>query len=412
MQSRFFRQQRNVKIFSNVSWFFVSLVLAFIIWFVAETENDPIEQRLLRNIPIQVDVSDDFIVTSRSRTAASIDIRAQQSILSLLTSDDIIVRADLTDFLEGTYTVPLETRIARSAIADTSPTQITVTLERIQSQQKPLRALITEQPPTGFSFQVQPLELSQAEVLGPASTLEEVVEVVAEIDLTNQRNPIQQDFRLVALNENGNRVAGVTIEPANIAIAVDIFQDDAIKQITVLPDINTDTLPEGYSLTSVNIEPQTIFVQGNPVTLRFIVDTFSTENIDLTGRTEDFEISVPIILPRSNLVVLDDQNTATVSVGITALTSVRQVDNIPIEFTGNDDAFFQATPETISVVLKGPITIIENILIDDIQAVINVSELELGNHQVEPSIILQNDQISVDSILPSVIDVLITPEEN
>lgn len=127
-------------IINNFLWFFASLIIAILVWFVATIEADPIDQLPFSRIDIQIEVDEGMIITSRSSQTARVIVRAQQSTLDLLQQDDITVRVDLRGKSTGSYTVPLEVDMARSGLAsaDTRPAQITVAIEQEVAQQIPI----------------------------------------------------------------------------------------------------------------------------------------------------------------------------------------------------------------------------------------------------------------------------------
>lgn len=402
----------NPFIASNIVWFLASLILAIWVWYIATAETNPIQQRRFRAIPVQFEVDEGFIITNNPTTTASVTVIGQQSVIELLTNDDIVVRANLRGLSAGTHVVPLNAAINRqNALADTQPTQITVTLEQIVALQKPIELRVVEAPPTDFSYEDPPqLDIRQAEVRGAGSQVNRVVKLIAEIDLSDYRNPIDLTARLTAVDANGATVEGVTINPNTTNVAVNIFRRDDVRQVSVSPRILVSTLPPGYLLSSLSYEPQVIFVGGSPAQLDAIGDTFFTQAIDLTNRTASFEITVPIELPDSGLLILDSSNQVNVKVEIVPQTTVEQIDNIPIEIIGLDSRLTAtSSPLTLSVVLNGPVAILDQIELADVTAVIDLAGLEAGNYTIAPDVLINQGQTQVDSItlLPPSVEVVI-----
>lgn len=402
----------NQFIASNLVWFLASLILAAWVWYIATAESDPIQQRRFRALPVQFDIDEGYIVTNNPTTTASVTVVGQQSVIELLTNDDIVVRVNLHGLGEGTHIVPLSATINRqNALADTQPTQISVTLERVVAIQKPIELRILEPPPTDFSYDDPPqLDIRQAEVRGAGSQVNRVDRLIAEIDLSDYRNPVELSANLTPIDVDGNVVSNVSLNPNSTNVSVNIFRRDDVRQVSVSPRILVSTLPRGYLLSSLSYEPQIIFVGGAPAQLDAIGDTFFTEAIDLTNRTTSFEINVPIELPDSGLLILDSPNLVNVKVEIVPQTSVEQIDNIPIEIIGLDSGLTAtSSPLTLSVVLNGPIAILDQIEPTNVKAVIDLAGLEAGNYAIEPEILINQGQTQVDSItlLPPSVEVII-----
>ncbi len=138
-------------VFNNALWFGLSLIAAFFIWVIATFQVDPIVvERLPQPVPVQLQIASGLLITNNPRTTAIVTVRGQQSVLSALTTDDITVRADLTQFGPGDYTVPLQAEIAGERLAvidDVSPRQLRIVLEEVSQQFVNVEAYITDSIP-------------------------------------------------------------------------------------------------------------------------------------------------------------------------------------------------------------------------------------------------------------------------
>ena len=412
MRERF----RFGSLLGNIFWFGIALIFAFWIWFVAVTSANPITQRTWNNIPVQILNDEGFVVTNSPTTLARVDVRAQSSVSNLLTRDDLVVQADVRGLGEGRHVVTLDVEVSplreageRNVIADTRPSQITIELELVEAQQKPLQLDVVGNPPTGFDYESPEMEVRQVEVRGVLSQVTQVASVVGTIDLQDQRNPVDFDVRITPVDADGQRVNDVELTPQTVRVSVNVFRRDDIKQVSVRPQIRVDTLPTGYVLSSISYDPQTIFVGGD---LERLADSFSTESIDLSDQFGDFEISVPVRLP-NDVFVIDGSNLVTVSLGISEVTTTRTVDNIPLEILGLDaNQSVQVAPDAVSVVLNGPRSVVDQILPDDIQLILDLNGLSAGNYQVEPTVNIAQEQAFLDpeniTLLPSSINVIIS----
>jgi len=409
------RNRFNRIIMNNLVWMIASLALAFWVWFVATTQANPIELRRFSNLPVQLNVSEDMLVIDPPLRPVRVTVRGQQSVIDGLTNEDIVVRADLTNLAPGTHTVPLVAEVARNtinALAETQPTQITVMLEIIEAQQKPVNLLVAEPPPTDFTYDLPVSDILQAQVSGAASAVANVVSVQGKIDLSEQRNPIDLDVRLEPVDADGNVVEDVNVEPQNARVTVSVFQRDDVRQVSIRPQILVETLPDGYVLSTISYEPQTIFVSGTPRTLANLDSTFFTSPIALTDRTSDFEVSVAIEFPDEVTPVMNGEDRVTVSVGIEELTTVRQFDEISVDIIGvANDLSATLTPDVISVVLNGPISLLDTITVNDIQVVVDLNGLGVGNHEVTPSVVVNQGELLEGEItlLPPTVTVILIP---
>lgn len=213
----------------NLMWFFGSLFVALLVWFVASTQVDPVEEwRLSERVPIRISPQEGLLITNEdtiTRTAQVL-VRARTSVRQLLAPDDIIVTADLIGLGAGTHVVELHWEIAQerqAIIVDISPRQITVMLEESLSILASVRVVFSGDLPRGYVMLENPaVDVNQVTVSGPASRVQQVAEVQVEVDLDGQRDPIEDDVRPVPVDADGNVVSGVAVDTQIIRVNVNI----------------------------------------------------------------------------------------------------------------------------------------------------------------------------------------------
>jgi hypothetical protein len=63
------------------------------------------------------------------------------------------------------------------------------------------------------------------------------------------------------------------------------------------------------------------------------------------------------------------------------------------------------SPDTVDVILSGPVPVLDILTPDDVRVVVDVSDLELGTYQLEPLVDVIPDRIVVEAVLPSTVSV-------
>jgi YbbR domain-containing protein len=398
---------------NNAIWFALSLVMAFFIWVIATFQVDPIlAQRLPQQVNVQIQIDSGMLITNSPRSTVSVTLRGQESVLGALTTDDIIVRANLTGLGAGEHTVTLNAEIVgepRAVIEDISPRQLHFVLEEVSQQYVSVEANITDAIPVGYANDAPVFDSTQVLVSGAASDVAQVVTAQAEISLANRRNSFQEVARLVPVDAEGQTVFGLTLEPAQVNVSVTIRQRDDIREITVTPNIVIDDLPEGYRLTSVTYTPETILVGGAPELLQNIPNTLFTEPVELADRTANFEITVPVILPNEALLVLSEQS-ITISVGIAALETTARYDDVPVGAIGLAEGYTSTiAPSTVTVLLTGAQPMLDGLTASSIQVLLDLNGLTEGNYQLVPMVSVNGVTIAAENIavLPSELDITI-----
>jgi YbbR domain-containing protein len=100
-----------------------SLVLAFMVWLIATMQVDPVRVQVFNNVPIQFVDNDAMIISNRAslRRTVRVTVRARDSVLQLMTPEDLTVRADISNLPPGTHAVQLQVSTPRRAAVDTQP---------------------------------------------------------------------------------------------------------------------------------------------------------------------------------------------------------------------------------------------------------------------------------------------------
>lgn len=408
----------------NIVWFSGSMILAFLIWMIATLQSDPIQQQRFRErIPVGMNADTGLLITypTSANRQASVVIRAPSSVLDLLTSDEIVVSADLGGLMAGEHFVELNATVARqqATIFDISPQQMRIILEEAAQRQVPLRAVVTGEPPAGYSRGEPTFNVNLKQVLasGAATRVNEVVAAQVELDLRQQRNPLEIDLRLNPVDADGNVVDDVTLDPQVVRVSVNIRRRDDVREVSVRPNVQ-GIPPAGYVLNALSYEPQSVLVSGTPSLLAGMEDTLSTQPIDLRDHTTSFEVAVPIILPNPDLLLLSGQN-ITVFVEITPVTSSKQFEGIAVNILGmNDNLEAKISPNTVLVLVNGPEDVVNKLTMEDVGVVLDLNGLLAGNYTLPLRVSVAQGQIPNEgvSVLPSEVDVqiidssLVTPE--
>jgi len=393
--------------------FIAAWFLALLIWVLAVNQTNPVTVRIFNNIAVQYEVDEGFSLGSPPLSVARVLVRAQQSVINLISSEDVIVRADFRRRAEGTHTVPLQVIINRAgALGDSQPTQVTANLQAIISQQKPIELVALGDVPADYDYDPLRAEALQAQVIGPSERVNQVALVRGEIDLRERRDPFEANVTLLALDANGKRINDVKVDPETTRVQVNVVARDDVRQVAVRPNIQLQTLSAGYVLSSFSYAPQFVYLSGAPSALSALGSTVETQPISLAGRRDSYETSVGLILP-PDILVLGETRTIQLSIGIEAQIATRQFDNIPLSLVGLGRGLrAEVSPERISVVLTGPSAQVDSLKAEDFRAVVDLSSARLGNQEIVPRLDIGQDNIDLPNftLLPPFVTVVISQE--
>jgi len=365
-------------------------------------------------VPIRFTPDPGLIITNESELTSTVlvQLRAPRSVRQIMSADDVQVWANLTGLSAGEHTVELQAGIApdrRAQVVNTTPGRVTVQLEIAQSQLKPVEAQITADAPPIVRVDSLTFDTLQVMVSGPASRVEQVVKVLFPLDLSVARARFEADARPVPVDVDGEIVSGVNLSPAVIHVVVEISQRSDVREVRVLPNI-VGELPEGYVLAQpFDYEPKSIIVNGPAEVLAQLPGVVLTAPIDLTERRASFVLDVPVELSDQRLVILTGR-TIQVTVGITAPTTTRQFDRIPLEMIGLRDGLRAALlPNEVTVLITGSQPRLDALTPDDVRVIADLAAFtESGTYRITPLASASDDSSLDIAVLPDEIDVQIT----
>ncbi len=398
---------------SNLTSPVLALLLALTVWIVASLEENPPEEADLPT-PIQIDVvglAPGLVITNDYTDTARVRLRAPRQTWRSLSAEDVLVTADLTGMGPGTHQVDLEFRInAQAILVAANPNHIRIVLEERREREMPVQLTLEGQTAIGYSSDEPILNPPIVSVQGPRSRVDLISEVRATVSIEGQRDTYRSDVPLVALDSDGSRVEGVAIVPSSVNVTIPVRQEAGFRNITILVQTVGRPAP-GYYMTGITTTPQTVTVQGDPAVIEAMQPYAETQTIDLTNLTDDLIVQVPLELP-TGVSLVGDQ-TVTVLISIAAQLSSRTVLDVPVEVVGLDDELAaELLPSAIDVILSGPIAILDSLNPQqDLRAVVDLTNRGPGIYQIEPQVGVLPSDILVESVLPLVIQVQVTPKQ-
>lgn len=403
-------------ILGNVVWLSASVLLAVIVWIAATTQTNPVESRSFpQRIPIEIVADEGMIVTNNPISSAQAVLRARSDVWDTLETSDIIITADLTGQLPGTYSVDLDivfNTVSRIVVEDFQPRQITVTLDQAAERLVPINADIRTEPPTGFEVAGISFAAQETRITGPASQVNRVETADVRLALSDERNQFTRSYRLFALDSEGRAVPDVALSPDTIDVTVDIQAREDFREVFVTPQLVGEPA-SGYVIYSITYEPQTVLVSGRPSDLEQITGTIQTLPVDLTGQTSSFIRTVSVELP-SGVFLATDQSVV-VTVEIDTLTASRRFERLPVQVQGLSGGLEAIiTPTEVTMLITGPQPILDTLTPDSISILANLTNLPAGGHEVP--LLAQVNREGLDeaviSVLPPVLDVEIVEQQS
>jgi len=395
----------------NLSALILSFILALVVWVSAVTASDPNVERT-RAVPIEiVGQEPDTLILGSIPTQARVTMRAPNSVWDRMISVENAVRTwiDLTGLGNGSHVVPVQIYISEVfrpvRLISLSPESVTVTLEELISKNFMVDLEVSDEPAVGYQAGVAARKPSVVTVTGPESLILQVDAVGATLDISDADETIGVNLPLQAVDAQGEIVPGVTITPDTVEVTQPItllggYRNMVVKVVTV------GRVAAGYKMTNVSVSPPNVVVfSTDPQLVNNLPSFIETEPLDITGADDDIEALVSLVLPEGVSIVGDDK--VLVQVNIAAIEGSITI-SLPVTVIGLLPTYVaEVSPDTVDVILSGPIPELGAITPTDIRAVVDVNGLEIGTHQVEVDVDVLPEGVWVETVLPATVEVTI-----
>ena len=363
-------------------------------------------------IPIETrgQPSDAFLLDRGVTEVAGIRYRAPVEMLGTLRASDFRAFIDLSRVTPqrggAPVTVPvmMESADRRIVIVDWRPREVRVRLDPVIDRQFAV-TVAAATPPEGFSAGVPRVDPGSVTVRGASSLVQRVRQVVARVTIDPSGINVDGEYELLPLDDSGEIVTPLDLDPQRAHVSIPVDRRLANASVPVTPRV-VGTPATGSRVVSVTPTPLAVTVQGGEPFVKAL-ETISTEPIDATGKTDDFEASAALVIPAGMRVLGDAEVTVSVSIEVERGTRTFSV-GVATSGARRDRAYALSVP-TVTVVLSGTISRLHEIgqRPDRITAFVRVRSLAPGRHDVPVEVRVPPD-VTVTSVEPSRVSVTVT----
>lgn len=369
----------------------LALVVSFGLWLYVITVENPNSENTFYNIPVVLDnesVLNDrgLMILTEKDPVVTLKLGGNRSYLNKLSNSNITLVADLARIYEAgeqtlAYSISYPGDIPQNSIEVLSqlPAQITLTIAERLTQSVPVSVVYTGQVPEGFMTDKENLTLDTkaVNITGPASVVKQIAEARITVDLDDQTETISQTYTYTLYDKNGEIVDDdmLTADISEIKLTLKIQR---YKEIA----LRLDVIPGGGATlenSSIVMDTESLLISGSEQLLESLGDAILLDTVNLGELTEDTVLTYNIadLLPE----------------GITNVSGIEKV-NVTIQFPELKMRTLQVTqilPQNVpagmhaeiltkelAVTLRGPAAVVDSLTVDQIQALVDFSNAELG----------------------------------
>ncbi|MGN1230615.1 MAG: YbbR-like domain-containing protein [Anaerotignum sp.] len=403
----------------DIGWKLLSIAIAAIMWFMVINITQPVDTRAYSR-PLQLENLE--ALTSRGltigngeelkNTKITVKVKAQRTALDRLNQNPDWITASV-DLSELAYAVngdvvalPVNVTILGGnsyGISSKAPAVVEARVETLTTKEMPVQVEIIGNLESGIYLSQPTLSDETVKVSGPASLVNRVASVKAEINAEDLQATPEMRARLTCYDANGNIVKGVSTNVLEVTVSYALHD---VKQVPIQIDI-IGTPAAGYQVGEISCTPKYAEVTGSPEDLEKLL-YLQLGSIDVSGRTTSASraFSLTDYLPEGVSLKEGSPNSVQVVVTVEAQHGKQfTLDSSNLSLIGEEDGKTY-TLGTAHVTISGDTGTLNALQPANLGGTVHVGGLTEGTHRV----LIHLDLPSGLSASPVYIDVTVTGE--
>jgi YbbR domain-containing protein len=264
---------------------------------------------------------------------------------------------------------------SRVVIVGFSPDVVQVHLDPVETRQMTV-SVNTGTVPEGLRLGPPQIEPSIVTVRGASSRVAAIRSIIARAPIDASALNVDRDVELQAIDEQGNAISNLEIEPERVRVRIAVARQLATRTLPVVPQL-IGTLATGMRLAAVEVVPLTVTVSGEEALITQL-ESAATNPIDLSGRTRDFELDIPLALPAG--VTVNGSNQVHVVVALIEESASRTYQVGVTLFGTRADRAYDLAATQVAVTLGGTVARLDEVDAGTLTATVDVTEFDTGAH--------------------------------
>jgi len=368
----------------------VALIISIFLWVVVHLDqksvvgSSPIRERVetINNVAITTKYDEShYFISSMSPANVQVVINGKESAVKKVTaSNSYQIQLDLTQVGKGDHQLPL-TPIGFPSDVEVQivPRTVHVVIEELQMKEVPVVINLKGTPAAGLKAGQPIVKPNKVYITAPTSKLSLIENVYGEVSVDKAQSAVTKQVRLQAFDKDGKEVA-VNLNPTVVDVEVPITSP--FQTIPLQLKLSGEPL-KGFAISSVTQTPDKITVYGTQEEVSRLEFYQGPQlNVQDIKETKDYTLDIPL---RNKVTQLDPSK---VTVHVEVVPSVtKAIENVPITIIGQNESYNTkvTAPDTgkLNITVEGAPALIDQLKTEDIQAILDVSNLPPGKHELK-----------------------------
>jgi YbbR domain-containing protein len=396
--------------FGHLSTLLLSLIMGTIVWLIAINEVNPlVTQDFPETIPVEVrglDTTQLQPIQDLSKEYVRLVLRAPRTSWAQLRPRDISAYIDLSGLGQGSYDVPIQIDKddPNVDVVEVQRGQLRVQLDAVITKTISTEVAVMDNAAYGYAWQQPVISPTVVTILGPAAQVNAVTGAVAAVYLRGASSQVERFEELQLVNRQNQIVPNVTAQPSEVAVTIPVARWPGQRPVAVRVKL-TGELAYGYRLGRVTATPSSVILYGPVNSLEEVPGVVETAPLPLDGAKENIRTTLDLKLPVG--VNASEGNSVSVVAEILPVEDGRTITLKPLVTNLGPGLRATYVPDTVDVILSGPLNLLSSLGSDDVYVLLDVNGLAEGNYPIQPQVAKPNG-IRSEGVLPETIAVVIT----
>lgn len=401
------------KFSGNLGLKIIALVFSAILWLAVGFIDDPVQSEAYSDIPLTL--KNEEIITNDGKKFKIMDdidsvrvvVRAPRSILNNINRRDITAVVDLRQRDPNTGVVPIKAVVSGyeeslKVTTETNPNNILIRVENEASKSFPISVMTENNPRDGYELGEMKVNPERVEISGSESTIEDIQNVVAKIDVIGISENCEIKASLHIFDGNGNEMdqngLQMNLGDKGVSVNVQILPSKKVKL-----EFGVSGNPaEGYYYTGLSSVPETINVYGTKEVLKGLDSIkIPAKVIDISGvdSKREYMIDISPYLPEGVKLTDETANNVIVTVMVEkdgTRTFLLQAGSIRINNLAENLSATMEVSGDLEVYFTGKEELLEKLDIKNAASIDLRDYTEPGTYEVPVYIAVDSDVVLVN----------------
>ena len=400
----------------NLMWKVLSVVIAILMWsYIVSADSSITRTKVLGSV--DVSLSGQSVLQSRllavvmdedeALASVRVKVKVPQANYARVTADSVSVELDLSKVRQtGRQEVELVGTTAYGEVVQITPSTLEVDIEPMDTRVVPVNVELQNQDEDKYYYVVSQSNPSQLTISGASSVVQRIAQAQALVNVEGMTTGRNVSGKYALLDEEGNEVTQLVSKPtSSVMVGLSI---DPIARLSVDASIETattGTLPDGYRITRVEVQPETITVAGDPSLLGEL-DVLTFEQVNVTGRTQSFSTVATVNALDAMKYVSTRQ--VTVTVYIEEESQVARFENVKLSVNGlKEGCRAELSDETVRVKATGAYSEMGQLTESHLLADVDLTGLTPGEYDLPVQVTADNYPSVTFEVEPQTVHVAI-----